>query len=305
MLKFKVNDYLALKLENKKTFIYVAEEKFRQCKFLLLDIPIEEIRTLDNIDSIDEVSKDLDHSLEGRKRSRIPPEVIFWGHCSNLQACYEHDYDTRLLHSNLAFPLLKRLTEVGDQMAKRSFKLEIAKRIDSGYVPTIIYLVMEGYLRCLNREEICTLIQSSKNIESKLKLGRQNALDFIYGYYDKKNQLNTEELILLIEHNNIRLFELLIKDGKRFFDMDGKYIGEFRNWVTNILDKLVREEPKYLKSKIKQLLDQNIMAKPKKEKIVKIVNGLKFHMTKSDYSEMDEFSTLLYSRKIYALKDLS
>jgi hypothetical protein len=50
--------------------------------------------------------------------TNIPPEIRFWAHCSNLETWGENNYDTRLIHSNLAFPLLKKLTEAGDQTKK-------------------------------------------------------------------------------------------------------------------------------------------------------------------------------------------
>ncbi|GAH27524.1 unnamed protein product, partial [marine sediment metagenome] len=62
----------------------------------------------------------------------ITPEQEFWAHCSNLQTWAEHHYDTRLLHSNISFPLLRRLTEAGDPVAKQFFKDEIAERIKLG-----------------------------------------------------------------------------------------------------------------------------------------------------------------------------
>ncbi len=116
--EFKVNDYITLKLEFDtweeywETVIYVNKKRFDQCKFLLLDIPIEKIKTFDEIESIDEAAEKLDRSLENTDKHSggIPPDVEFWGHCSNLQVWFENDYDSRLLHRNLAFPLLKKLT---------------------------------------------------------------------------------------------------------------------------------------------------------------------------------------------------
>lgn len=108
MKEFKVNDYLSLLLINDETVIYVNNERFQQCKYLLLDIPVDKISSLDEIESVDEAAEKLDDSLEpieGRV-DKIPPEVEFWGHCSNLQVWYEHDYDTRLLHRNLNYSIL-------------------------------------------------------------------------------------------------------------------------------------------------------------------------------------------------------
>ena len=140
MKEFKVNDYITLKLEDGRTNIYVKELLFQQCKFLLLNIPVEEVSSFDEIESIDEAEERLDRSLEGDPYEiDIPPETEFWGHCSNLQVWYEHDYVTRLLHRNLAFPLLKKLTDCGDPLARRVFKEEIAKRHGMWPISQLVY----------------------------------------------------------------------------------------------------------------------------------------------------------------------
>ena len=64
MKKFIVNEHLSLRLEEKKTHIYVSGKKIRQCMFLLLEIPIKEISSLNEITSIDEASELLDRSEE-------------------------------------------------------------------------------------------------------------------------------------------------------------------------------------------------------------------------------------------------
>jgi len=163
--EFKVNDFITLKLEKGKTIIYINDKKFLHCKYLLIDIPINKIKDFDDINSIDEVSDKLDHSLEeGRFYQNVPIEMEFWGHCSNLQTWVENQYDTRLLHSNLAFPLLKKLTDVGDPMARRVFKDEIALRMVSGYKGVITYLIQENYLEYLNEEELEVLHESLKKM---------------------------------------------------------------------------------------------------------------------------------------------
>ncbi len=151
--EFKVNEYITLKLEGEKTNIYVKEQLFNQCKFLLLNIPVDKISTFDEIESIDEAAEKLDRSLERMDMvaSRIPPETEFWGHCSNMQVWVEHEYDTRLLHSNLAFPLLKKLSLIGDPIAKRALKEEIMKYLKSWYLPVVSYLFQNGYLEYLDK----------------------------------------------------------------------------------------------------------------------------------------------------------
>ncbi|KKN37185.1 hypothetical protein LCGC14_0766110 [marine sediment metagenome] len=155
MQEFKVNDYITLKLESKKTNIYVKGELFEQCKFLLLNIPTQDIDSYSEIESIDEIAEKLGWT-EDRQLGvdyEIAPGTEFFGHCSNLQAWVENNYDTRLLHRNLAFSLLKKLVDVGDLNAKKVFKEEISKRLASGFPSVIEYLTEEGYDRYLSREE--------------------------------------------------------------------------------------------------------------------------------------------------------
>ncbi|MFX1489418.1 MAG: hypothetical protein ACFFBI_09735, partial [Promethearchaeota archaeon] len=189
MKTFKVNPFITLKLEDGKTNIYIDGKLFHQCKFLLLEIPIEKIESLDEIESIDEASLRLDRSMErgyARKNINIPPETEFWGHCSNLQVWFENDYDTRLLHSNLAFPLLKKLTEAGDPLAKKVFKEEIAKRFSSGIKSVMLYLIRNEYLDYLNEVEIQTLIENFEYspillLESTPRVARMTLITLLKG----------------------------------------------------------------------------------------------------------------------------
>ncbi|MFX1260269.1 MAG: hypothetical protein ACFFAN_20655, partial [Promethearchaeota archaeon] len=162
-IEFEVNDFITLKYYGGETLIYIAGKLFTQCKYLLLELPLKMIENVNEIDSIDEAKERYDASEE-HKRS-IPRETEFWGHCSNLQAWYENDYDTRVLHRNLAFPLLKKLTEAGDPLAKKVLKDEIAYRFNSGYEPVKTFLIEEGYLKYFNKEELLTLLDSDPSIE--------------------------------------------------------------------------------------------------------------------------------------------
>ena len=111
MQEFKVNEYITLKLEHGETNIYIDYKLFIQCKFLYLDIPIDKISSFDEIESIDEAAERIGQKVKQTEEKQIPTEVEFWGHCSNLQVWAENNYDTRLLHRNLAFPLLKTLAD--------------------------------------------------------------------------------------------------------------------------------------------------------------------------------------------------
>ncbi len=186
MIEFKVSDYITLKLENTHTELYVNGVLFMTCKSLLLSIPTSHQLSrhrpnpdLDKIQSIDEASETLGSD---ERQYYIPSKAEFWGHCSNLQVWYEHDYDTRLLHSSLAFPLLKELTDSGDPKAKKIFKEEIAKRVQSGYIPVIEYLDEEGYLDYLNKEELTSTLLDSDSVffEKVLVKSRKGGKDGLF-----------------------------------------------------------------------------------------------------------------------------
>ena len=63
MLEFTINEFVTLKLEEGSTNIYVLGEEFIQCKYLLMNIPVQNIEIYDEIDSIDDASEKLDKSL--------------------------------------------------------------------------------------------------------------------------------------------------------------------------------------------------------------------------------------------------
>ena len=179
---FEVNKFISLKLIEGKTLIFVHGERFDQCRYVLL---VDPLRNEDQreIGSIDEVQAMYNNDLENEitpEQLGISREQEFWAHSSNLQAWYENNYDTRLLHSNISFPLLKKLAEVGDVKAKKVFKEEVAKRFASGYFPVMTYLFKEEYLDYLTPEEFSTLLDEVDY--SKLDLSNLliNLSDFVF-----------------------------------------------------------------------------------------------------------------------------
>ncbi|NVM35440.1 MAG: leucine-rich repeat domain-containing protein [Candidatus Lokiarchaeota archaeon] len=171
LTEYKINEFITLKLEKGKTVIYVKDEKFLQCKYLLIEIPKDNLKDFDDFMSIDDVSEKLDHTLERNMNYiQIAPEIEFWGHCSNLQAWSENFYDTSLLHSNLAFPLLKKLADVGDPKARRVFKDEIVEKLMNIHTNVAQYLIRENYLEYFDNEENELLMEILfEQIEKKLK----------------------------------------------------------------------------------------------------------------------------------------
>ncbi len=176
--EFKINEYLELRLEDAKTNIYIGERLFNQCKYLLLNMSSDNFKRYDKIESMDEAAEKLDRSMEARVSSKhyFSPETEFWGHCSNLQAWYESNYDTRILHRNLAFPLLKALAEAGDKLAKTVFKEQLALRLESGYPSVVLFLVNQDYLNYLTEEELDTVLEKPKFIKSLPKWFLDNSI---------------------------------------------------------------------------------------------------------------------------------
>ncbi|MFW9875036.1 MAG: hypothetical protein ACFFG0_18175 [Candidatus Thorarchaeota archaeon] len=170
--EYKINKLITLRFINNKTWIFINKKPFSGCKYLLLLNPHEN-KLQDSIQSIDEATRYLDNGLEhfiNLKDLGITPEQEFQGHCSNLEVWVENDYNSNLLHRNLAFPLLKKLMEEGDLKARRVYKDEILKRFLSGFPPVMEYLILEGYMEIFNKEEIQELI-SDLDL-SRMKLDR-------------------------------------------------------------------------------------------------------------------------------------
>ncbi|MFX1432115.1 MAG: GTP-binding protein [Promethearchaeota archaeon] len=155
-VKFKINEYLHLKLEyggifSYKSNIYVKDKLFDvptdNVIEMLLNVPTDDdVIEVEDIESIDKINISEFRTL-----------------CSNLQVWYENDYDTmRILHYSLAFPLLKALSEAGDPLAKKVFKKEIVMKLESGYPSVVTYLFSLRYLDYLTSEEINTILENPK-----------------------------------------------------------------------------------------------------------------------------------------------
>lgn len=159
MKEFKINRYITLKLEENEINIYMNNEKFIQCKGVVLNRTIEDLKLIFFKGSIDELAEEAEFEVN---KIAIPPETEFWVHCSNLQTWCEHDYNPNLLHSNLMFPLLKKLTQLGDFRAYEVFTEMIAKKVLSLHLPTINYLIYEKYFEILSQDQNKELLKEVK-----------------------------------------------------------------------------------------------------------------------------------------------
>lgn len=164
--------------------------------------------------SIDEYFDDFDNSLEEEANPFISPLEEFWAHSSNLQVWEEQDYDTRLLHSNLAFPLLKKLTKLGDFRAKKIFKEEIVKRFRLGNENLRRYPIQEGYISLLNEKEKEILYENNldikKKLDSRLKTKLRIASD-ISGYHSGIELRMGKIIKLKIDDSDLTLISVNIQ----------------------------------------------------------------------------------------------
>ena len=106
-----------------------------------MNVPLSEVNDFESIDQASEFyGKQLEIEITP-KEIGLSPEEEFKGHCSNLQVWVENNYDTSLLHKNLAFPLLKKLSSVGDPVAKEVLVQEIVERFKSKATAVQIFLI--------------------------------------------------------------------------------------------------------------------------------------------------------------------
>lgn len=184
---FKLNKYLSVRFRKGETIIYVKREPFIACKYLFMNAPIDSISSFA---SIDQMSEQLNGQLEReltREDVGLLPKEEFRGHCSNLHAWVEYDYDTCLLHRNLAFPLLKELANVGDAQAEEMFSLEVIRRFKSRYPTVQKYLILEEYLKPLTHTVLEELID---HVDDK------DALRFLSRYFSDKDDFSNHLKVL-------------------------------------------------------------------------------------------------------------
>lgn len=262
--EFKINKYLSLRLKDRKTVIYINGRQFRQCIALLLTIPKEEFYNEEGVNSIDEAARFYSHVYhdEINEKGRayvLTPEQEFFGHCSNLQAWYENDYDTRLLHSNLSFPLLKKLTEVGDPLAKKVYKEEIAKRLSEVYPKTFVLLTRRGYLKCFSEEEREFVYEI---IRQKLGEGHYEYLNYFFQerYMNNIDMYKREQVLQDFYHRVKKGNEAVIqfyleKQKEEWFSFEKvvKCFSELQEFDINV-DKVIRREEKWWARRLKRLL---------------------------------------------------
>lgn len=245
-MEYIISPSITLKLENGKTNIYVNSQLFVQCHYLLLNLPLNDsLAKINEIKSIDEAFENLNSSMERQstKLCDISPEQKFQAHCSNLQAWVESGYNTEILHRNIAFPLLRRLVELGDKKAKLAFKEEISRRFSSGYPPIIRFLTEGNYLDNFSDEELMTLysttnfsiydIDLTEYVDNKYIIRLIDSLEPQVLSKIKKLRLHNDDIMPKLISELYNLKELTISNAKTIPNTIGKLKQIQKLWLSH------------------------------------------------------------------------
>lgn len=190
--RYRINEYLELRLEQNTTQIYINNRQFITCKYLLTTISLNKINHYDNIESMDEFIDKRNESGHITYNSGLTSKEAFWGHCSNFQAWYEHNYNTNLLDSKLAFPILKELVKLGDIKAKRVFREEIIRKLKLGYWNTLLFLIKDKYLSNFSIEEL-EIIRDDLSSNSKYPISYTSPKLLLVDYINRKKMTEARE----------------------------------------------------------------------------------------------------------------
>ncbi len=145
----RISEHITLKLEGGTTNLYIDGKLVNYCKRLVINTTLDglPVEPDEKWDSVDDMARGHGTIYKGAGYERevqdckIDPQTEFDAHCSAIHAWYALDYNSRAIHSNLAFPLLKALVDAGDVVAKTVFLNEIVDRIETGSPSTIQVLV--------------------------------------------------------------------------------------------------------------------------------------------------------------------
>ena len=291
---FRINEYITLELRDGKTVILLDNSEFLICTAVSINSILRDLA----YGSVDKTIEDLDM----RYFVSLSPEEEYWVHCSNLQAWNENNYDTRLLHSNLAFPLLEELVRLGDSKALEVFKGEIVKRLKSNHMPTVIFLLQSGYLDGFTDEEFEKLLSDVKDKNYTYEINTQDkiVLDmmFIGDDFDEVPPLERFKprvILFLIDHPTLNLFELLIKFGRY-------YLRDYYLWIFKFFGRLKKREPELFKKKVELLLEKGYLLFPTTKVSLEKIANMKTYERRLDYSEMDDFAQVFYMRYLRDFK---
>ena len=158
-----------------------------------------------------------------REHNLIDPISEFVGHCSNLQAWYEFNYDLRILHSSLSIPLLKKLALLGDKIAIIRLKESIATRLASKNFNTVIFYLNEEYLELFSNEVLEVIFEEWLEQEVKFTLMEKRRLwypllkELIERGINKAQKIIKDEIFYYLKEDDFKNYRYLL--NKEFFKL--------------------------------------------------------------------------------------
>jgi len=233
-LMVQVNKFLEVVYDEQasRARVIVDGKPFLHCSFIVADIA----STNHDIQSIDDLAQYQDaRILEGRNvREYLTPAEEVFAHASNLQAWAEYGYDTRLLHSNIAFPLLKELASAGDDIAARVLPAEVDARLRDGNTDTRNFII-EQYGEMLNNDSIKFLANDVVNLLVVLRLlttridvlTKEKILLYVNAFLPDLSNDARENLlqILMTDYVDPDMEKFLKESGMQLEDWEKKCLG--------------------------------------------------------------------------------
>jgi len=294
VLSRKISSNIEMRLEDNQTNVYIDGNYVATCMDLKVIIPRENIQDFDQINSIDEISDLLNNSDSNPDIYYISPEEEFWGHCSNIQAWVENDYNTRILHSNIAFPLLTKLTRIGDPLARNVFKIEIVERFSSGEKSVILFLLKNHYLNYLDEFEEKCLIESVIINFDKFKITEFNEFVELCEEIFMEVGYNSQRSFLIKNFNEILNFIVIQLSGHEF---DGRKLHILYDSLDKLMSFLIRHEKRFLSYEMANYKIKNYFSS---DADAEIRNGTRLYIQYRKHNFYTE-TNILYGFKRYGV----
>lgn len=136
--KIKINDYITVSSEQNKISIYIQGERFQEFDYSFINKILKTSQSqLEKTNTQGKYVKNI-----YKKDSN---DAYFNNFVNILKLWIQNNYDTNILLYDISFPLLRKLVEVGDSLAKKVFINEILKNLWSGDPLVVKYLFNEKY----------------------------------------------------------------------------------------------------------------------------------------------------------------
>lgn len=153
----EINDYISIKIIHlpfdhkiKEYESYVYSEKGTKVVICIRNEPLVTIPSalFPSLKAIIQEKKDPTDRYEYNQKKNLT-ETIFRRLLSNLIIWSENDYNTQIIDHKIAFPLLKKLREVGDTKFQIILQQEILKAYSTSTFQVKEFLKREGYLKLI------------------------------------------------------------------------------------------------------------------------------------------------------------